>query len=246
MTDQPLHDAQDVPECRERPSVTFDTQLNEIRKIAKSHLERTGFLQGTQRTEMLRRVNHALDKSLSNVTELISMIQHFRGSSDNIFPHADHPQALLQNIVNRVLRAMQYTFPLNKITVLKIIPRDLCAIRVPPEHLETIVFNLIYFARHEIGQEPGIITIEASEKTKESLEDSHQRYHDVKVSYLSRTRILQSRANLFDPFFEAEGEDHLVRFGLFVAKKLIEHHSGVIFVKGTANNTSFVVEFPTN
>ncbi len=214
--------------------------LNQIKDIARDQLHKIQLLQGKGQTAILRRVNQALSESLDRAGELVEMIHHFRSiSALRGEERLKITETRLQELADHVLRAMQYTYPLSKITVLKMIPKDLPAVPVPREHLETILFNLLHFARHEINGNVGIITLEASIRP----EPDGLAAHDIRISYASPEMPTGDGASLFDPFYERPEKDKSVRFGLFVAKKLVEHHGGSLQIRPSLKSTLFRLEF---
>lgn len=242
-SEQPANPAV-VPEPTETALQNTVSRIQEIRDIATSQL-RVGLRPGKTQTDMLRRVNDALDKSLNKANELVGMIDHFRKATGRLIEPLSHTTVSLHHTVDRVLRGMQYTFPLNRITVLKIIPKEQYQLLVPPEHMETILFHLLNFARSEIGEDPGIITIESSERNPQNGDDALKHYQTFNISYISRNSLTQNFESIFDPFVQADELDQSGRFGVFVAKKLIEHHHGTIAVKASLHHVAFTIEFPS-
>ncbi|MDD5217386.1 MAG: hypothetical protein PHN49_06400 [Candidatus Omnitrophica bacterium] len=219
--------------------------FEEIKALAKNQLEQLCLHQGRNQKDVLRRANDTLSKTINQATELVEMVDHSRLMTLSKKTSARKiATSVMTDLVNQILHAMQYTFPLGKITVLKIIPNDLPPVPVPPEHLETILFHLIYHARQVIGDNVGIITIEGREKQRPGGGGTADRYFDIRVSYLTSEIPVLDFTHLFDPFYDTANPDSSGRFGLFIAKKLIEHHHGTIQVNASLQTIAFQMEFP--
>lgn len=213
-------------------------------EAASLHLKKVRQRQSLSQTDMLRQVNDALSKSLNKANELVEVIRLFRTSTGQKRSAEKKPvSCIMQDAVHHVLNTMLSSFPLNQITVLKIIPKDLPPVLVPQDHFETILYHLAAYARHRIGESVGIITIEGSEKAL-AVYGEERLFHEIRVSFTSPDLAMEDASRLFDPFFEGDEQEKQSRFGLFVAKKLVEHHSGVIAVKTSPRSTSFSIEFP--
>ena len=217
--------------------------LSEIKDIAQDQLRKIQLQQGQSQTEVLQRINDTLSRSLDKAGELLEMIQHFRAMSGMRADRIEPAETRMQGLVDQVLRAMQYTFPLQRITILKAVPHDLNPVHVPKEHLETILFHLIHFARHEINGNVGIVSIAVAEC--EGKAEAAKPYHDIRISYHFQGLRQGDESLLFDPFYEREDRDQSARFGLFIARKLVEHHGGTIRLCAAEKGNTFYLEFPT-
>ena len=181
---------------------------------------------------------------MEQASRVIEMIHHFRTLSVNRAAQENESKASVAHAVHEVLHAMQYEFPLSHITVLKILPHDLPLLPVTREHLETILFQLIYNARQRIGHKNGIITVEAAEKIYLSPENPNRRRFLIRVCDTGPVIAEQHLENIFDPFFASKEKVFGGGLGLYIVKKLTEYHRGSMRVETSVRSTSFYMEIP--
>jgi two-component system, NtrC family, sensor kinase len=192
-----------------------------------------------------------LDIIFQKFTRLMEMIYHLRstgstGSTAGYFHERSSGgliNCLLQDSVQEVVRAMIYEFSFSNVTLLKIIPHDLEPVRMPQEHLDMILFQLIENARRALGGQPGIITIEAREEIVLSPENRSGRRLYLRVSDTGPGIPIPEMPYLFEPFYlGSEGNAH--GLGLFTVKKITELYRGTIRVESSVRGTSFYLELP--
>lgn len=218
----------------------FFDPLYVIKEIAENTLHKLR-TENQDAHELLAKANAALSETMQQVSRVIQMIDHLRSLGSGPRKNALPPASGIHDCVHNVLRAMQYEFPLSNITVLKILPHDLLPAPIAREHLETILFQLIYQARERILKEnrPGIISIEAAEKICLSPENQSQRRFQLRVSNNGPELSKEELPHVFDPFSGSAGS-----FGLYVTKKITDYYSGTISVETSGKTTSFNLEFP--
>jgi nitrogen-specific signal transduction histidine kinase len=173
---------------------------------------------------------------------VIRMIDHLRaaegGAPSPVF------RTPIQDAVFQVLRAMQYEFPMGPIMIVKILSHTLPPVRMKPEHLEAILFHLLYRARESFGGKAGIVTVEARE---ENVPDATSRGSSGLLLRVSDTaarvdaRIL---AGIFDPDFLAQHHGNAKLMVFFVVKKLTELYGGSMRVESNDCGTSVFLRLP--
>ncbi len=217
--------------------------LYQIKDIAASCLDQLKKESDSNPRDLLRKANAALSQTMQQARRVIEMIHHFR-SLDSPVRSGEDRETSIRDSVFQVLRAMQYEFPLHHITVLKILPHDLPPVSLAPEHLEAVLFQLVYNARQAIGAGEGIITVEAAEKIYLSKENKTSSRLALRVSDTGEKIPEDSLPHLFDPFFTNEEGEPASGLGLYLVKKIMDYYSGTIRVETSPNGTSFYLEFP--
>ncbi len=219
--------------------------LYAIKQITEKHLHdaHSGGC-AESKEELLERANETIERTLAQTDRVIRMIEHLRSIArpDRGSP-GNRQAACMQDSVRQVLRAMQYEFSFQKITVLKMIPQDLPAVPMDAGHLETMLFYLLYNARQSIGHACGIITIEAQEKLYMTPENRNQSRIALRISDTGSGISESDLPNIFDPFSGGAGEDGK-GLGLFIVKKIVDLYRGHIGVETARSGTSFYLEIP--
>lgn len=194
---------------------------------------------------IIDRVNSILAHSLEQGRKLQDMIRHFRSLEPPREP------AIFQSVSGsahdsayQVLRAMQYEFPMERVTILKILPHDLLPLPIPREDLEWMLFHLLYNARESVGGGAGIITVEAAEREIISSENAYASRFLIRVSDTGPGIPAEYLEHLFDPFFMAEHITRLHGIGLCMVKKMTEHYKGMVRVETSLMGSSYILEFP--
>ncbi len=191
---------------------------------------------------ILRRAQDAITAALDQSNRIIQLIHHFRAQSCPAEIKMDNAATMMRDCAFQVLRAMQYEFPMERITILKILPHDLQPVPMAREHLETLLFQLIFNAREALKNCAGIITIEALEKTYLSSENKSKERFALRISD-SGFGIPESQLeHLFNPLAALLNEKTAV--GLCLAKKIVDHYRGTIQIETSPRGTSFYLEFP--
>lgn len=217
-----------------------------IKGIAESHLaslrqENNEADQG----QLLERATRALSETMSQASQVIEMIQHFRSVLAIPHPAAGKNQPVsVHDVVRDVLHAMAYEFPFHRITLLKILPHDLSPVLMDRNHLETVLFQLIHNARQALAAAAGLITIEAEEKFYLSGENRSARRLVLRVSDTGPGIPYEVLPHIFDPFFTTKNSRRGNGLGLYLVKKVAEYYSGTVRVETSERGTSFYVEFP--
>jgi signal transduction histidine kinase len=187
-----------------------------------------------------------LAKSFEISGRLAEMIQHFRSLEEPRPGICSLPVHTVHDSVHQVLRAMQYEFPMEKATILKILPHDLMPSPIPRSLLEAVIFQLVFNAREALGEVPGIITIEAAEKIVLSPENRCAGRFLLRVADTGPGIPQDYLENLFDPFFAASHTCRLNAAGLCMVKKIVEHYQGLMRVETSLMGTSYFIELPRN
>ncbi len=197
-----------------------------------------------ERGEVVEKANSLISKTLEQSRHVMNMIQHFRSldtiKRDNFYYQG---KGSVYDSVYQVLRAMQYEFPMEKITLLKILPRDLAHPSIPKGYLEAILFQLLYNAREAVGDVAGIITIEAAEKSMLSPENRHPVRFMLRVSDTGPGIPKDYLSNIYDPFFTTQNPCRLNGMGLCLVKRLVDQSGGMMRVETSLMGTSYFVEF---
>ncbi len=217
-----------------------------IRGIAESYLENIKDPAGLGiEKQMLEKATRALSKTMEQANRLIEMIHRFRALTyyEPGTPKTTPPVALSE-CLQRVLRVIQLESPFQRITVLKILPSDLPPVTIEREHLETILYHLIYNARQALNEMAGIITIEAEEKFYLSPKNKAQQRFAIRISDNGPGISYEDLPHIFDPFFTTKSTCEGNGLGLYLVKKLVEINKGVIRVESVNAITSFYIEFP--
>lgn len=152
----------------------------------------------------------------------------------------------LQECIQDVIYSMRHELPLNKVTVLKIIPNDLPRILIEPEHLYTVISQLIYRAKHCLAQDTGVITIEAEKKVFKSSENRYPAQVCIRISDSGYGIPESELPHIFDPSFSSFDHDVHSGYRLYLVKKLTELYSGSIRVSTSQDGTSFYLAFFAN
>lgn len=191
------------------------------------------------------RVNSILALTLEQTRKLQDMIRHFRSLEPRREPSIfESAGGSAHDSVYQVLRAMQYEFPMEKVTILKILPHDLLPLPIPREDLEWMLFHLLYNAREAVGGSAGIITLEAAERETISSETSCASRFLVRVSDTGPGIPQEYLEHLFDPFFMTEHVSRIHGIGLCMVKKMTEFYRGMIRVETSLMGSSYILEFP--
>lgn len=223
-----------------------------IKGIAESHLDALQKSSGSSvppnapPAELLERTKQALSCTLEHANKVIGMIQHLRAmTSPEPAAHCDRTRhsTSLEDVVRDVLHAMHYEYPLERIAFLKIIPSDLPLLAVAREHLEAILFQLIYNARQAIGGPAGVITLEAQEKEVASREELERRIR-IRVSDTGPGIPEPYLPFIYDPFFTTKDSKSGNGLGLYLVKRLVDLNGGFIRVATSKSGTSFELELP--
>ncbi len=211
-----------------------------IREIAENTLQKIQSQNTSDAREILLRASKALSETVEQAGRIIQMIDHLRSLSRSR-PGAD-TTASIHDCTHQVLRAMQYEYPLKNITFLKILPHDLSPVAMSPQHLETVLFQLICHARQRVqGQKSGILTLEAAEKIYLTPENSSQKRFTLRLSNSGPEIDAKDMPHLFDPFLSPDKHG----FGLYLVRKIVEHYNGIIQVETHTRGTSLYLEIPS-
>lgn len=218
--------------------------LARLQSVAVSRLEALADRVPFER-ERFQEARHHLTQTFNRFSRIMEMIYHFRDNAGYFYD--TRPGSLfycrVQDSVQEVLHAMSYELSFTNVTILKIIPHDLGAVRMPQEHLDMILFQLIDHARRALRGSLGIITIEAQEEAVDSPEHTTGRRLVLRVSDTGPGLPIADLPYLFEPFFPGTRE-HSAGLGLFTVKKIAELHSGTIRVESSTRGTSFYLELP--
>jgi K+-sensing histidine kinase KdpD len=186
---------------------------------------------------------NAVCKTTGQLNRVIQMIQHLRAINGTL-AHAGKEQPLtsVHDSVFQILRAMPYEIPMSRITILKIIPYDLRPVRVRRDHLEMVLFQLIYRALQAINGDPGIVTIEAQEKLPPTEGGKADRYLVLRVSDTGTKIPEADLLRIFDPEFVMTSDSTGNLLSLFVARNVAELYRGKVRVEPNERGTSVFVE----
>ncbi len=218
--------------------------LENLQSVAVSRLEALSGHVPVENERFTEARQH-LTGTFERFSRIMEMIYHFRGSAGYFHQEKAEPHfyCRLQDSVQEVLHAMSYELSFTNVTILKIIPHDLVPVRIPSEHLDMILFQLIDNARRTLRGQAGIITIEAQDETVNSPEHATGRALRLRVSDTGPGLPIADLPYLFEPFYPGTRE-HSSGLGLFTVKKIAELHSGSIRVESSTRGTSFFLDLP--
>lgn len=215
-----------------------------IETIAETYLDEIKKSHSARAQEVFEKARSLLTRTLDQFRHVMNMIQHFR-SLDTIRRDDAYSQGRgsVYDSVYQVLRAMQYEFPMEKITMLKILPSGLVEPALPQGYLEAILFQLLYNAREAVGDVSGIITVEAAEKSTLSSENSYPSCFVLRVSDTGPGIPKEFLANIYDPFFTVENPCRVNGVGLSVVQRLVSQSRGLMRIETSLMGTSYIIEF---
>lgn len=226
-------------------SYNLVNSLYTIKGIAESHLEHMRRKEKkASQEELIKEVRQVLGETMAQINRVIEMIRHLREMSEVSDIEGVPSRVSLHDSITFVLRAMQYEYPLRRITLLKILPHDLGPLAVSRDHLETILFGLLFHARQQLRGGLGLITIEGEEKFYPSKENRKMRRVAVRISHTGPAIPEKELPFIFDPFYTKPGRRGVNGFGLYLVKRLVELNEGTIRVETGETATSFHVELP--
>lgn len=215
-----------------------------IENLAETYFRELKSARPEEARVILEKANALLAKTLDQSRHVMNMIQHFRAidtaSRDAVL---EANRGSVYDSVYQVLRAMQYEFPMEKITILKILPRDLPTPQVPSSHLEAILFQLLYNAREAVGDVAGIVTIEASERLVLTPESKGSSRIVLRVSDTGPGIPDEYLSHLYDPLFAVQNPCRVHGIGLSMVKRLVDHSAGTMRVETSLMGTSYYIEF---
>jgi signal transduction histidine kinase len=234
---------QEISKASANPKVMGEDLVNSlymIKGIAENQL--LTIRQEDSQEEQLDLAKRALSSTLKQASKVIEMIQYLRGLTAAPAKQDEICSTSVHDSLHQVLHAMSYEFPFRNITILKIIPHDLTPFPIARDHLDTLLFQLIYNARRSLKDGPGIITLEAQEYTYFNRENQPMLHYHLRVADTGAAIPPEELPHLFDPFFTstAGNANHL---GLYMVKKLVELNRGIIRVESTMKGTAFYLDF---
>lgn len=175
--------------------------------------------------------------------KFVEMIRHFQGQEET--PVSEPQGPAVREAVYQVLRAMQYEYCFSKITLLKILPHDLPAVKIEKEHLEILLFHLINYARQSLGERGGIITIEGLEKIYLSPENSSSHRFILRISHACLVGREELTGRFVDYMEPLQPLGDLPETGaLYLARKIAEYNRGFFRMEIAGRVSSFHLEFP--
>jgi len=188
--------------------------------------------------ERLNRAKTALRQTMNQANKILETIKYFRSFHARPCEVQDTGSSIYES-VNQVLHAMSYEYPFRKITLVKMIPKDMPRILISREHLDTIFFQLVFQARRAIGEGSGIITIEAREEIYLSPGSVSVKYFEIRVADTGGSPSDDS-----SPWPELSDSDESERgLGFYVAKRLVELNKGTFRADNQRRGNAFFIKF---
>jgi len=213
-----------------------------IKDIAETQLLHSQVEQ--DQAEQLSQVRNALNSTLRQASRAIETIQYLRdiGTPHPALDAEQVDAGSFCDVLTEALRVIHEDFPLRNITILKIIPHDFPPFPVSREHLETILFQLVFNARRAIGEASGLITIEVQHYLYLTAENTRARHFHIRVADTGQGIREEEFPHLFDPFFlgASPAVNHL---GLYMVKKLVDLNRGTVRVESSSKGTAFYLDF---
>ncbi len=140
----------------------------------------------------------------------------------------------LSEVLENILPLVNHELELDKIELVKDIPRDLPQVCADPRHLEEIFFNLIVNACHAIKEAKGEGRIEIKARRA-------QHRVLIEVSDNGPGIPADKLGHIFDPFYTTKKQG--TGLGLYLTKQLVEKNGGRISVSSEhGENTVFALE----
>jgi nitrogen-specific signal transduction histidine kinase len=173
---------------------------------------------------------------------VIRMIEHLRAAEGG--EASPGFQTSIHDAVFQVLRAMQYEFPMGPIMIVKILSHTLPPVKMKPEHLEAVLFQLLYRARESFGGKAGIVTIEARGEYVPEVNSPGVSGLLLRVSDTAPRVEAGLLAGIFDPDFLAQYHGNTKPMVFFVVKKITELYGGSMRVESNECGTSVFLRLP--
>lgn len=126
----------------------------------------------------------------------------------------------LLQVLENVLLLVRYELELDKIELKINIPNDLPRLKMNPNALEEVLFNLIMNSCQAIGQDGGEIQINATSKRDKVI---------IEISDSGPGISKQTINKVFAPFYSTKRQG--VGLGLYITKQLVKKNGGEIFVE---------------
>ncbi len=196
--------------------------------------------------DLVEQAQQTVSKSMDEVSRVMAMIQHFREVAASSHNAETSPASTsIHDSVYQVIRAMQYEFPLRSITVFKILPHDLAPFPMRPEHLEAVLFELVYRAREALLGKPGVITIEVQQQTRKSRENRESGRFVIRVSDNGKPIHPDDLPTIFEPEVdELRIENSQSGMKLALVKKIVDFYQGSVRIETSRRGTAVFVEIP--
>ena len=141
----------------------------------------------------------------------------------------------IEHEVDEVMALVCHELRLDKIDVIKDIPKDLPHIRADKKQIQEIFFNLIRNAGQAI-KEKGNITIRVKQIESKMIIDIEDTGHGIPADKLDQ---------IFNPFYTTKAPGKGTGLGLFIVRQVVHRNKGAISVKSkVGEGTTFTLEFP--
>ncbi|NOX38468.1 MAG: HAMP domain-containing histidine kinase [Calditrichaeota bacterium] len=205
---------------------------HEVNNPASIILTRAEYLKGELEDQLAdRQFSQDLDMIIhqtQKIADTTRSILHYARKRPRTFEPCE-----LGRIIQQSLKVLEPLFHQKRVRVEFQPPREPACLLGNAAQLEQVFCNLITNALHAVERESGQITV-----VLESGSDVHR----VIICDNGPGVPEEFRDKIFSPFFTTRRNGEGTGLGLFIAKNIVEHHNGRIYLKDASQGATFVVE----
>jgi signal transduction histidine kinase len=204
-----------------------------IQGLSESHLENLEENIYQNPEVAIQKSKEILSKTRDQATRAMEIMRGFASfAKQSVNEEAQLEDVSLDLVLDDIVPLVNHELELDKIQLVRQIPKGFLPIRADRHHIEEILFNLIVNSCQAM-KEGGEIRISAAQQNgcaRVTIEDTGPG--------IAPDRLKQ----IFEPFYTTKQEG--TGLGLYVVKQLVERNGGKISVKSKlGKGTSFVMEF---
>jgi two-component system sensor histidine kinase PilS (NtrC family) len=148
----------------------------------------------------------------------------------------------INQVINDTLVVLQNSPEMPKtIEIRKILTDDL-QIRIDPQQLQQVIWNLMLNAVQEM-KGGGTLSIATAVHSGTDALEGEQRFGRISISDTGPGIPPENQDKIFDPFFTSKETG--TGLGLTIVHRIVENYQGKIFLRSDRQNgTTFVLDFP--
>jgi signal transduction histidine kinase len=204
-----------------------------IRGFAESYLEH--LKEGNYKTpeDALKKSQEILTKTVDQANRAMEIMRRFSMfAKQSVNDEAQLEDVSLERVLDDIVPLVNHELELDKIQLVRQIPKGFLPIRADCRHIEEILFNLIVNSCQAM-KEGGEIRISAAQQNG---------YACVTIEDTGPGIAPERLKQIFEPFYTTKQEG--TGLGLYVVKQLVERNNGKISVKSKmGKGTNFLLEF---
>jgi len=194
-----------------------------------------GLYKNKTKEELLDKATDIMKKAIKEVDRATAVTKRLSGFAKPI-KEMKLDEVNINEEIDEVMALVGHELKLEKVDVVREIPKDVPNVRADRKQIQEIFFNLIRNAGQAIG-ENGKITVRAQESGKDKIvieiEDTG---HGIPENKLE---------TIFNPFYTTKEPGKGTGLGLFIVRQIIEKNKGKVSVKSKVGvGTTFTLEFP--